>query len=432
VHIETAGELRLLRFDSLPRERVDAFVSTRSAGNIALHVGDDEEAVLATRERLFAAAGRRLDDTVWCQQIHLDRVCPVDAQFAARGAFAHDDALAGTDALMTDTPGLTLCVAAADCATIVLYDPAVHAAAAVHAGWGGTVTRIASRAVAAMGERYGTSPSDLLAAIGPAIGPDDYEVGPEVILAVLDSFEGAADELLHPTRPGHARLDLWLANVLDLQQAGVAAERIELAAMSTATHLDELYSHRAEHNTGRFVTAVTLQPRPEGFDDPRWRAGRAGELPPGTAIAREDPRAGDVRALLEAHLAYAHGNTEPGKVYALDIEELLHPDIQFFGLRVNGELLAVGALKRLDAGHGELKSMHTAATARRLGIGRAIVAHLVDAARAQGFERVSLETGAQDAFAPARGLYAATGFTPCGPFGDYPDSPDSAFMTRVL
>ncbi|MEP6598738.1 MAG: GNAT family N-acetyltransferase [Actinomycetota bacterium] len=103
-----------------------------------------------------------------------------------------------------------------------------------------------------------------------------------------------------------------------------------------------------------------------------------------------------------------------------------------FSLRRNGELLGVGALKRIDACHAELKSMHTAQAARGRGIGRAMLDHLVGVARDRGFRRVSLETGSMPAFAPARSLYASAGFRPCGPFGDYAPSPNSKFMTLSL
>jgi len=95
-------------------------------------------------------------------------------------------------------------------------------------------------------------------------------------------------------------------------------------------------------------------------------------------------------------------------------------------------LLGVGAIKQLDPDHAELKSMHTAEEARRRGIGRAIVDHLLAVAAERGVSRVSLETGAMDAFAPARSLYASVGFVPCGPFGDYAESPNSAYMTLLL
>lgn len=139
-----------------------------------------------------------------------------------------------------------------------------------------------------------------------------------------------------------------------------------------------------------------------------------------------------MRALLERHLEFCHQHTPPEDVYALDVSALLDPSVSFFSCREDGGLLGVGALKRLDERHAEIKSMHTAAEARGRGIGRDLVAFLVDHARSQGFDRISLETGSMDAFAPARALYASAGFEPCGRFADYPDNPTSAFMTLDL
>jgi putative acetyltransferase len=106
--------------------------------------------------------------------------------------------------------------------------------------------------------------------------------------------------------------------------------------------------------------------------------------------------------------------------------------IAFFSYREDGELLAVGALKQLAPGHGEIKSMHTAQTARGRGIGRAMLGHLIGLARERGCHRVSLETGAIPAFAPARALYASAGFVPCGPLDEYAESPFNTFMTLTL
>jgi putative acetyltransferase len=149
-------------------------------------------------------------------------------------------------------------------------------------------------------------------------------------------------------------------------------------------------------------------------------------------IAPDNPRAGDVRALLDLHLAFANEHSPPEDVHALDLDGLLAPDISFFSCRTKGELLGIGALKMLDARHAELKSMHTVAAARGRGIARAMVDHLLGVARARGVERVSLETGTMDAFAPARSLYTQAGFEPCEPFGDYWVSPYSVCMTRLL
>ena len=149
-------------------------------------------------------------------------------------------------------------------------------------------------------------------------------------------------------------------------------------------------------------------------------------------VAIDDPQADDVRALLDAHLAFAKRESPPEDVHALEIAGLLAEDVSFFSVRENRELLGVGALKRLDELHAELKSMHTAEAARRRGVGRAMVDHLVGIARARGYRRVSIETGSPAVFAPARALYASAGFEPCGPFGEYQPSPNSAYMTLDL
>ena len=149
-------------------------------------------------------------------------------------------------------------------------------------------------------------------------------------------------------------------------------------------------------------------------------------------ISLDDPRTADVRALLEQHLALMRATSPPQDVHALDLDGLLDPAVTCFSFRRDGELLAVGALKQLDGQHAELKSMHTARAARGRGVARALLEHLVGVARARGCGRVSLETGTQDAFAPARSLYAGAGFRPCGPFGSYRPSPSSTFMTLAL
>jgi putative acetyltransferase len=149
-------------------------------------------------------------------------------------------------------------------------------------------------------------------------------------------------------------------------------------------------------------------------------------------IAGVDPRKPDVRALLARHRAWALAQTPPEHAFALDVAGLLDPAITFFGFREDGSLLAVGAIRRLDPRHAEIKSMHTAEAARGRGIGRAMLGHLLGVACARGFRRVSLETGTMAVFAPARALYASAGFTPCGPFADYQPSADNCFMTLEL
>ncbi len=149
-------------------------------------------------------------------------------------------------------------------------------------------------------------------------------------------------------------------------------------------------------------------------------------------IEIDDPGLPDVAALLERHLAFCRTLTPPEHAFALDLDGLRHPSITLFSARREGALLGVGALRELDPRHGEIKSMHTAAEARGLGVGRAIVEHLIATATARGYRRISLETGTMEAFAPARALYAKVGFRASGPFADYVESPDNTFMALDL
>jgi len=143
----------------------------------------------------------------------------------------------------------------------------------------------------------------------------------------------------------------------------------------------------------------------------------------------DDPRVVD---LLRTHLASARAETAPGSAHALDLNGVRSPDISFWAIWEDGALLAVGALRRLSPDHGEVKSMHTAQSARRKGAGSAMLRHIIASARKDGISRLSLETGSWEYFRPARALYAAHGFVECPPFGAYVPDPNSSFMTLDL
>jgi putative acetyltransferase len=142
-----------------------------------------------------------------------------------------------------------------------------------------------------------------------------------------------------------------------------------------------------------------------------------------------DPRVVD---LLRIHLASARAATAPGSAYALDLTQLQSPDVNFWTMWEEQTLLGFGALKRLSADHGEVKSMHTAQAMRGRGAGSAMLRHIIDMARARGMSRLSLETGASAYFVPARNLYKSHGFLECAPFGDYVLDPNSVFMSLDL
>jgi putative acetyltransferase len=153
----------------------------------------------------------------------------------------------------------------------------------------------------------------------------------------------------------------------------------------------------------------------------------------GGTVSVDDPRKQDVTALLERHLAFTTSQTPPEHSFALNADGLVDPAITFFSYRdADEQVLGVGALKLLGDGTGELKSMHTCAEARGRGVGRAVLRHIIDVARAHGLTRLYLETGTTPGFGAARNMYVSEGFEPCGTFGGYPITGDNTFYTLAL
>ena len=143
----------------------------------------------------------------------------------------------------------------------------------------------------------------------------------------------------------------------------------------------------------------------------------------------DDPR---IVGLLRTHLARARAETGEGSAHALDVDALRAPAIDFWAIWEGDNLLGIGALKRLSAEHGEVKSMHVDQARRGAGAGSLMLGHIIEAAAAKGMARLSLETGSWEYFKPARALYVRHGFAECGPFADYRADPASVFMTRDL
>jgi putative acetyltransferase len=140
----------------------------------------------------------------------------------------------------------------------------------------------------------------------------------------------------------------------------------------------------------------------------------------------------DVQALLAYHFEQMRSTLPPEACHVLPIDGLRDPAVTFWSARDGGELVGVGALKELASDHGEIKSMRTAPAALGGGVGRALLNHIMAEARSRGYQRLSLETGSTEPFAAALRLYASEGFEPCGPFGDYEDTPFTRFFTREL
>jgi hypothetical protein len=268
-------------FDPLP---VEAMVTTRHGGvsagryatlNLSFAVGDEAADVRENRRRAAAALGADPADFVFAAQVHGSRAEVVSAADRGRGTLAAYDAVGPADALVTATPGIVLAILVADCVPIILYDPATHVLACVHAGWRGTVARTAQAALAAMCS-LGARPEDVVAGIGPAVAAGSYRVGEEVAGAARDAFgdevAGAARDtsgqegqaLLRPVAtggPGQWLFDLPAANRHVLRTAGVPDGQIHVAATPTGPDPGLFFSHRAERPCGRFALAARLEPR---------------------------------------------------------------------------------------------------------------------------------------------------------------------------
>ncbi len=149
-------------------------------------------------------------------------------------------------------------------------------------------------------------------------------------------------------------------------------------------------------------------------------------------IRVDDLTGPEIATLLSEHLRSMYLQSPPESVHALDIGRLRQPDITMWSAWEDGDLLGCAALKELDREHGEIKSMRTASRHLRKGIATALLRHILGEAKRRSYRRLSLETGSQPAFAPARNLYALFGFQPCGPFADYIEDPNSVYMTRTL
>jgi len=149
-------------------------------------------------------------------------------------------------------------------------------------------------------------------------------------------------------------------------------------------------------------------------------------------ITTEKSLSDELAHVLQAHWLFCTSSTPIEHVYALDASKLFLPDITVFGARIDGELVGVGAMRKLDQLHAELKSMHTLTKSRGSGVGKAMVAYIEDFARSSGIERMSLETGTNEAFMPARELYTSLGYQSCEAFGDYVLSEDNTCMTKLI
>ncbi|WP_299028117.1 peptidoglycan editing factor PgeF [uncultured Thermanaerothrix sp.] len=248
------------QFDLFPTEAVVHGVFTRLGGvspvpwdslNLGGNLGDLRENVIENRRRIFETVNREVETIFDVWQVHSDIVISTDRPRPL------DAPHTKADAILTNCPEVTLFMRFADCVPILLYDPNRRVVGLVHAGWKGTVLAIVRKTITAMQEEYGCRPEDIQAAIGPSIGPDHYGVGPEVVQLVERAFGEQSSEVLIQ-RDGRTHFNLWEANRLWLNQAGVT--QVEVAGLCTACDLKHWYSHRGEAGrTGRFGALIALR-----------------------------------------------------------------------------------------------------------------------------------------------------------------------------
>lgn len=190
-------------------------------------------------------------------QVHGEDIIKIDAQGLAAGGV--DPAIVEADAMITNAKGVALGVETADCVPILLYDPVGPAVAAIHAGWRSTVKKIVRKTIRKMHEEFGSDSCMMMAAIGPAIGPECYEVDEPVMAEVRAAFP-FWQRVSQERGGGRWLLDLAGTNALELKEAGLDDKNIHLIGLCTACRRDMFYSFRAEGRTGRMLSVIMLTP----------------------------------------------------------------------------------------------------------------------------------------------------------------------------
>lgn len=226
--------------------------------NLGLHVDDDPEAVVENRRRLAQEVGIPFSRWTYGEQVHGCEVQPVDRTQAGRGTLSRGDAFQAKDAFITEERGLAMAGLFADCVPLYFADPVRGAVGLAHAGWKGTVLRVAEGTVRAMAERFGSRPCDIRAAIGPSVGPCCYEVDDRIISRVIAEAGVEGEPYYTPSEaPGLYRLNLKEINRQIMIKAGILPNHIEITKLCTGCNLKAFYSHRTENGrTGRMAAWI--------------------------------------------------------------------------------------------------------------------------------------------------------------------------------
>lgn len=263
-------DIEMLSFESLNSfGDIFNFVTTRngavagdpySSFNLGVHSGESVEKVLMRQNILREALGINQGNFILPRQVHGCNVAVVDRAFLDKSLNDQKEAVSQVDALITNIPKVCIGVTTADCVPVLLYDPVKKSIAAIHAGWRGTVQHIVSTTLRRMQTDFGSSPSDIYAAIGPSISLSQFEVGDEVYWAFKESYANIEKlSMKHPITEKY-HIDLWKANYSDLCAAGVDVSHIEIAGICTKTHNELFFSARAlGPKSGRFISGIYLR-----------------------------------------------------------------------------------------------------------------------------------------------------------------------------
>ena len=251
------GRLSVFKFESFKQyKNIAHFVTSKEgwiSGNKPRFTGDREADYNGFRRELSLSCEWDAKRFIFPRQTHSDSVAVVSSESLV-------STISDTDALITNEPGLFVCVQTADCVPILLFDPHRKVVAAIHAGWRGTVSKIALKTIQKMTEKFGCRPSEIIAGIGPSIHIHAYEVGPEVVEAVNANFSTTSALLKPSLNKGKAYFDLWEANQTVLIESGIPEENIELMGLCSFEHSDLFYSARRDGaDTGRMVSGIRLR-----------------------------------------------------------------------------------------------------------------------------------------------------------------------------
>lgn len=266
IQLEDGSDFPMLVYPMLEKQDwINHCFTTRMGGvsqgifstlNLSFTRGDKQEAVEKNFQRLAEAMGVEYEKFVFSDQTHTNNVKKITNQDAGNGLIREKNFF-DVDGMITNEPGLVLSTFYADCVPLYFVDPVHKAIGLSHSGWRGTVGRIGEVTIKAMQQEYGSRPEDLLCAIGPSICQDCYEISEDVAMEFQKEFTDKAKEILIDKENGKYQLDLWRANEIILEEAGVKKENIATTNICTCCNSEYLFSHRASSgkrgNLGAFL-----------------------------------------------------------------------------------------------------------------------------------------------------------------------------------